>query len=748
MQRKKFSFQPYKEKSDVYQRWGTFAVIIILVLGIAFVYYTYHTQNTVTKQYLNEIAIQSANRIQDKVNNDLAKLSVCANAMAEAENSADEHIAEILKSEKTFFENDSLVRLSYVAKNYNGIEITASDDVKMFSLPKNISYVQNVIDTGKPCSEARKDAVTGKMVQIYALPVFRGDEVEAVHCGVFTLDKLYSDISIKFFNNNGHSYILNKDGAAVFTDAKDELLAAVSDAFAKRISFANSDSILTKSRGVTYWMTYTPVHYNDWYFVLVAPNASINSKSERVVLFSAIILLSMLLTSVLFLRHMDSIQTHNRDKLFESACIDEVTGIFNKNGFSNFMEDVIYTRSLRFAIAYFDFDNFKAINDLFGYAEGDKLLRFAADILADEIGENETCGRFSGDNFYVLFTAPSQSKLESRINSVMDKFSTFKFSPDASTAYDIICHCGIVQVTDFHRDKTIDFFVDRAKMALASEVKSHKNSFIYYEDSMRKSIVFKAELENDLMHSLENNDFKVYVQPKHSVQTEKLAGGEALIRWEHPTKGFLTPNSFVDIFERNGQVTEIDFYVLEQVCKLQKEWAELGLRPIVISVNQSRMHLYKQDYFDRLRKMIRKYGVDPKFIELEITETVAMSNTQLLAQATKRLHKLGFRVSIDDFGAGQSSLNVLKDIDVDVIKLDRGFFIELSSSPKGKEIINTVIRMSKNLNIETVSEGIETREQFNFIKKAGCDLVQGFLFGKPMPINDFSELFKESYTQR
>ncbi len=746
MQRRKFSFQSYKEKNDIYQRWGSFAVILILILGIAFVYYTYRTQNAVTKQYLNEIAIQSANRIKGKIDNDMVRLTVTANALSEAR--SDEEIAQYLQTEKEFFDDDSVIRLSYVTPRSTGIELTASDQIKQFALPKNTTYIKSVIETGRPCSEAKKDTVTGKMAQIYAIPIIRENRTVAVHSGVFALEKFYTDMNIKFFNNNGHSYILKKDGSAVFTNEKDDLFYAVSDTFNTRIQFGSSDSVVTKSGKKNYWMTYTPINYNDWYFVLVVPNSSINGMSERVVIFSVIILLSMLLTSILFLKHIDSIQSQNSDKLFESACIDEVTGIFNKNGFSNFMDEVLFTRSLDFYIAYFDFDNFKAINDIFGYAEGDKLLRFAADILADEIGEKETCGRFSGDNFFALLHEDSQSRLETRINAIMDRFSTFTFSPDTTTAYDIICHCGIVRVTDYYRDKTVDFFVDRAKMALAAEAKVHQNSFIYYDDSMRKNIVFQAELENDLMHSLENNDFKVYVQPKHSVKTEKIAGGEALIRWQHPTKGFLTPNYFVDIFEKNGQVTEIDFYVLEQVCKMQREWAALGLRPIVISVNQSRMHLYKQDYFDRLRKMIKKYNADPKYIELEITETVAMSNTDLLAQATKRLHKMGFRVSIDDFGAGQSSLNVLKDIDVDVIKLDRGFFIELSTSEKGKEIITTVIRMSKNLHIETVSEGIETREQFNFIKDAGCDLVQGFLFGKPMPINEFSELYQESYTQR
>ena len=748
MRQNNFLYRPFNKKNDKYRRMSTYAVLVILILGFSFVCYTYHVQNTVTKQYLNELSVQSAIHVRSKIQSDTARMSAAASAMENIDDSGDKKLAALLEKEIGFFDSGSVLRLSYILPNCTGTAITGSGEVKSIALPPDTDYIKNVIKTGATITKTIDDPITGKRVYICALPVNDGRKIAAVHCGVFSLDKVNTLVNSRYFDDNGRSFIVDHYGNPVFLskeEAEDGFFTAVSDSFVRRLnSAAKNDSIIMRHNKTNYWVTYTPVDFEDWYLLLAVPNNSINGKSERIVIFSVIILLSMLITSVLFLRHMDSIQAENQDELYERACIDEVTGIFNKTGFANFIDEVLHIRSLRFAVVYFDFDNFKAFNDLFGYAEGDRLLKHTADILAADMTAKEACARFNGDNFYVLFTYETQSRLEKRINALMEKFSDFTFSQDNSTAYDIICHCGIFQVNDLHRGKTVDFYVDRTKIALASVEKNHTNGFIYYNDSMRKNLVFEAELENDLKHGLENGDFKVYVQPKHSVKTQKLAGGEALIRWQHPTKGFLTPNRFVDIFERNGQVTEIDFYVLEQVCKMQREWVDLGIKPIVIFVNQSRMHFYKQDYYDRLRAVIKKYNIDPKFIELEITETVAMSNTQMLAQATKRLHKMGFRVSIDDFGAGQSSLNVLKDIDVDVIKLDRGFFIELSTSPKGKEIISTVIGMAARLHIETVSEGIETKEQFDFIHKAGCDLVQGFLFGRPMPIDDFSELFKES----
>ncbi len=755
MKNRKVYYSPYQTKNDIYHKLGSAAVLFILILGICFVCFEYHTQTNATKQYLNEVAKQAADRINIKISKDITMLELAAKSFAKLEDADEEEIAFMLKNEFDTYTDDSVIRISYVKTNGKGIEVHGDGEVEHFALPPETGYFKEAIADKKTVSSVTRDPVTQNRAYVCAVPIIRDDEVVAVHHGVYMLSKINSIMNADYFESSGYSYVIQRDGTPVFYGNSENGSSIENDDFfnsniekiKSKLRVYSENSMVVSYCGQNYWITYKPVGYSDWVFVLVVPNSSINNSSDMVLIFSAMILLSMLITSILFLRHMDIIQADNQNVLYELACIDEVTGLYNKTGFSEFMnENFKPHRETRYAFVYLDIDNFKAYNDIFGYSEGDKLLRYTADAITNELKDNECCARFNGDNFFILLGYKKKVDLEERLEKIMNSIS--QFSDNSENSYDILSHCGVYQIKNINRHKKVDFYVDRAKMAVESANKAHKNEFIYYDDSMRQSLVFKTEIENDLKQGIENGEFKVYVQPKYSVETQKLAGGEALIRWEHPTKGFLTPNKFVDVFEKNGQITEIDFFVLEHICKMQHDWREKGHKPIVISVNQSRMHFFKSDYLDRLNEIIKKYDADPNYIELEITETVALSNTRILSKAVNDLHGLGFRVSIDDFGSGQSSLNVLKDLAIDVIKLDRGFFISLTNSPKGKEIIATVIAMASRLNIETVSEGIETDEQFDFIKKAGCDLVQGFLFGKPMPEDKFSELFLKSVSDK
>ena len=745
-------YMPFVSKNDKYRTFGTAAVVIILILGVVFICFAYQTQSNVTKQYLTEIVLQSADRITMRLEQDKTIINSTAQIFA-SEDDIDRRTTEyLLQNEYKLCNPDTLVRLAYVDINGVGIEVNSKNECKKFAIPLNTEYFKEAKESKTLVCKTAVDPMSSDKVLVYAMPIIKNDEVTAVHTGVFHLNKVDNILNVDYFNSSGHSYVIDKNGVDIFLnehsssfdfrDFFNETIGVVTS----RIAASEHESVIVRYNNKNYWLTYAPIRDTDWYLVLMVPNSSINNRSEQIVIFSVAIILALLLTSVLFLRHMDIMQAENQTELIQLACMDEVSGLFNKTGFSDFLEEsLIKSRDKHFAIVYFDLDNFKTFNDIFGYSEGDRLIKHAASVLLNEMRENECCARFSGDNFYALLEVYSQSTLEERVTKIMRQFSDFRYGGDSSTAYDIICHCGIFIISDLHKDKKIDFYVDRAKMALAAGEKTHTNGFTYYDESIRKNLIFETELESDLKQGLENEDFKVYIQPKYNVQTQKLAGGEALIRWQHPTKGFLTPNRFVDVFEKNGQITEIDFFVLERVCRMQREWIYKGYEPVVISVNQSRMHLFKNDYFDRLRTLIGKYGIEPKYIELEITETVALSNSRLLSEAVDKLHDIGFRVSIDDFGSGQSSLNVLKDIEIDVIKLDRAFFIALTNSPKGKEIISSVIGMASRLDIETVSEGIETDEQFDFIKKVGCDLVQGFLFGKPMPLEEYSALFENSF---
>jgi len=242
--------------------------------------------------------------------------------------------------------------------------------------------------------------------------------------------------------------------------------------------------------------------------------------------------------------------------------------------------------------------------------------------------------------------------------------------------------------------------------------------------------------------ALENGDFKVFLQPKYDFKTEKAVGAEALVRWQHPKKGMIKPDSFIPIFEKNGFVTKIDLFVFEEICKMQKAWAAEGREPMIISINQSRLHLRNPAYVATLKSIIERYDVNPGMIELELTESAFFCNMNIVFDVTRRLHKIGFRLSIDDFGSGYSSLNILKDIFIDVIKLDREFLKESSDATRGIKVIKSIIAMAIDLGIETVAEGVETREQVELLREMGCNLAQGFYYAKPMAIPQFVKLLE------
>jgi EAL domain-containing protein (putative c-di-GMP-specific phosphodiesterase class I) len=231
------------------------------------------------------------------------------------------------------------------------------------------------------------------------------------------------------------------------------------------------------------------------------------------------------------------------------------------------------------------------------------------------------------------------------------------------------------------------------------------------------------------------------VQPKYGLKSRHIEGAEALIRWNSKEFGFIYPDEFIPLCEKNGFVVELDFFILEEVCKAMRRWIDDGKTPVVISVNQSRLHLNYDDFIWRLREIVDKYEIPYEYIELELTESVFTENAEQLIKVMQKLHEIGFKLSIDDFGSGYSSLNMLKDIPADVVKIDREFFNGTVNSEKGRAVISTVVDLAKNLNMEVISEGVETVEQVEFLSGIDCAMVQGFYFAKPMTIEAFEKMW-------
>ena len=266
-----------------------------------------------------------------------------------------------------------------------------------------------------------------------------------------------------------------------------------------------------------------------------------------------------------------------------------------------------------------------------------------------------------------------------------------------------------------------------------------QDEIVWFNDSMKEEQVWERRIEDDMEKALENHEFQVYLQPKYSTRGEVLSAAEALVRWIHPVLGFISPGKFIPLFEKNGFILQLDDYMLNEVAQLQSEWLAQGKKLVPISVNVSRAHFAEENLAEHICEIVDKFKVPHEFIELELTESAFFDDKAVLLTTVRKLKEFGFKVSMDDFGAGYSSLNSLKELPLDIIKLDAEFFRSVDDITRSNLIVGETIALAKKLGMEIVAEGIETREQVDFLAKQDCDLIQGFYFSKPLPVAEFEK---------
>lgn len=421
---------------------------------------------------------------------------------------------------------------------------------------------------------------------------------------------------------------------------------------------------------------------------------------------------------------------------------DPLTEIYSKNKFFSASKALLKANpDKQFAFLRLDIDRFKLINSFFGTAYGDRLLKHVAKRIRDFAKTTECCtfGRIDADVFGIF--TPYQGKKET-VKQIEQAVENMK---KLSASYNIMIVYGVYVVTD--RSLPISFMCDRAALA-AKTVKGHyMKSYAFYDDKMRLSIENEQNIINEMSDALENNEFVPYYQPKYDVKTNKPVGAEALARWIHPTKGFISPGVFIPIFEKNGFISKLDFYIWECVCKQLKEWKDKGVPLFPVSVNVSRVNLYNPNLSKIIIELTKKYDVDPKYFNIEITESVYTDDNVMIDDITSQLRNNGFTILMDDFGSGYSSLNVLKDVQVDMLKMDMMFMFKAKYDGRAETIISSVIRMAKWLNIPVIAEGVDRAEQVEFLKSVGCDYIQGFYYSKPLPAADYEKLISDQEEQ-
>ena len=419
-------------------------------------------------------------------------------------------------------------------------------------------------------------------------------------------------------------------------------------------------------------------------------------------------------------------QNHTPDE------IDKLTGIPNRIRFYDQTQVAIQDIYKNYAIILLDIERFKNINDIHGIAEGDEVLRYIAWVLKETYGDHNNYARLHSDMFVFYISYEKKGEIIKEIEKIRKKISANPFQ------YDIVTKFGIYLVDD--RSIPVNLMCDRAMMAERT-VKGNIMKFCaFYDEHYREEMLRAGQIEQDMEKALTEHQYQMYLQPKYRLSDNTLCGAEVLCRWKHPEKGLIPPNDFIPLFEKNGFILKLDEYMWEEACKNIRRWLDEGHQVVPISVNISRYHIQHNNLEKALTNLLDKYNLTPDRLNLEITESLFLDNPEELNRVLERLQRMGFKLEVDDFGSGFSSLNLIRNISVDTIKIDKEFLDSEIASEKGKIVVNHTIGMAKDLNLQVIAEGVETKAHVDFLRESHCDIAQGYFFAKPMPIEEFERI--------
>lgn len=427
-------------------------------------------------------------------------------------------------------------------------------------------------------------------------------------------------------------------------------------------------------------------------------------------------------------------EIRTNETLKKRAELDSLTGLLNQDTFYRQAEKLMEEFPERdYVMIVMDIDKFKVINDLYTRDGGNKVLVQLAQLIQKQLTDHDICARVYADVFYIFADCPSNIAVVNFIINITS--GLLEFSSEAM----LVPYFGISRAVD--DATTVTSLCEMAGFAHKYIKENNYSKWTFYDETIRERILEEKEMEMEMENALCTGQFKVYLQPKYVIKTGKVVGAEALVRWVHPTKGMIPPDKFIPLFEKNGFILKMDTYVWEQVCIMLRRWIDIGRKTIPISVNVSRLHLLNEKFQNNIVRLIEYYELPKELVELELTESMFFDNLEHMVKVMSELRAKGFTLDMDDFGSGFSSLNVLKSLPINVLKIDRVFLDEALTTNKGKTIVKYIVAMAIEMNMYIVAEGVETIEQEKFLTDSGCDIAQGFLFSKPVPIQEFEQCY-------
>ncbi len=503
----------------------------------------------------------------------------------------------------------------------------------------------------------------------------------------------------------------------------------------------NSGGFFYDCFGIDKVLAYTSVVMTDWALVInVEASALTNELTEAS--FRLYVISSVVYWAFIVLIFYISIYTKRSTKLLEQkAYYDDLTGLPNVTKFQIEVKNVLAKNpDKRYTMQKMDIAKFSAINHLYGIEMGDTVLLKITEVMLNitkNIEQTFISSRIGVDEF-IMFSGNGflenddsvRSSMENKFKALVPELKNYEFQFRYGRYF---IEKGESDVMDIIGKTTIAHNMARAN--------SYQKMWDY-DDTYRKEIRIQTEVNNKRKEALANNDFKVFLQPKFSTIDEKLIGAETLVRWIEEDGTMIYPDVFIPLFEKNGFIVELDNYMLKNVCILIRKWLDSGFTPLTISVNYSRLNVSMPDFVQKIVSTVDAYNVPHNYVEIELTESTTIDNDTVIEKLFNELHEHGFKISIDDFGAGASSLGMLKNLQADTLKLDKAFFSNTEIHKRDDMLLDGIITMAHNLDMYVVAEGIETREQVDMLRTINCDAIQGYFFARPMPAADFEEKYK------
>ena len=497
--------------------------------------------------------------------------------------------------------------------------------------------------------------------------------------------------------------------------------------------------------GETYQVFLEPVGVNGWYLFCVNTAQGINGPMNQILVVTRITFLGILLLAVVLIFYGYRQMRRYNKELLQAAYRDSLTGAYNLARFTQLLDEET-ERLDHGSVLALNLRQFKFFNEIFGREQADQMLCHIKQVLDEAMGEGEFFCRDTADSFYLFLREEDRETIRQRLAAIYAGVTEREFQ-DSNRNYKLLMYCGIAgKRTDQGERRTADRMMTDALFALAKARENGQDSIWFYDEQLHKKEQLENYVESHMHQALQNGEFKLYLQPKMDLKRGVLGGAEALVRWITGEGKMVYPDQFIPQFERNGFCVQLDLYMVEQVCRQLRAWLDAGLEPIPLSVNQSKLLFYEADYIRTLSGLVDRYGIPAQLITLEILEGLALERAEELNAKIAQLQARGFRISLDDFGSGYSSLNTLGSLNIDELKLDRAFLLEASNeaSPRHRIIMEQIVQLTKQLQISTVVEGVETAENERFIQALGCDFGQGYYYSRPISAETFDQTYMQT----